>query len=310
MKLLIIIHVSNNNRFLSIIKSYQNLLFTYSSEQIEFDSYLYTEEKLDQEIILNHFENLVYYDEFPLISSWIMAERIKDVILSSNYDGIIVMEDSMSTELAVLLAQKLHYKCMTNVLGLHFSCDGTESSKLTYNNNIMTKFHLGLDKFVVNLGCIKVENNYRNITKNAKIITVTQNTNTEYIISQKLLEAKDLQMTSDILIVVGRGMKNKDDVSKIRNIALNKNFMFGVTRPIAMNAWGKIHEIVGVSGRIYSPKITITLGLSGSAALYVGIENSDFIISVNTNKKAPIVKMSDVSIIDDYEKLIDRLFDF
>ena len=84
--------------------------------------------------------------------------------------------------------------------------------------------------------------------------------------------------------------------------------MFGVTRPVAMNGWALIDEIVGVSGHIYSPEVCITIGVSGSAAFYAGIEKSGFIASVNHDECAPIIGMSDVFVIDDYENILERLF--
>ena len=39
-----------------------------------------------------------------------------------------------------------------------------------------------------------------------------------------------------------------------------------------------------------------------------GIENSGFIASVNHDECAPIIGMSDIFVIDDYENILERLF--
>ena len=64
----------------------------------------------------------------------------------------------------------------------------------------------------------------------------------------------------------------------------------------------------GAEKTIYSPEVCITIGVSGSAAFYAGIENSGFIASVNNDECAPIIGMSDVFVIDDYENILERLF--
>jgi len=123
-----------------------------------------------------------------------------------------------------------------------------------------------------------------------------------------LIEAGEKQKESDVLLVVGKGVRSKEEVQKIKASAISRGYMFGVTRPVAMNGWALIDEIVGVSGHIYSPEVCITIGVSGSAAFYAGIENSGFIASVNHDECAPIIGMSDVFVIDDYENILERLF--
>ena len=123
-----------------------------------------------------------------------------------------------------------------------------------------------------------------------------------------LIEAGEKQKESDVLLVVGKGVRSKEEVQKIKASAISRGYMFGVTRPVAMNGWALIDEIVGVSGHIYSPEVCITIGVSGSAAFYAGIENSGFIASVNNDECAPIIGMSDIFVIDDYENILERLF--
>ncbi|MEG1292526.1 MAG: FAD-binding protein, partial [Lachnospiraceae bacterium] len=124
----------------------------------------------------------------------------------------------------------------------------------------------------------------------------------------KVISVRKTEKQSKILIAVGRGVKSKEAVNEIREFAQQQGYLFGVTRPVAMNAWGKIDEIIGVSGSIYAPKICVTIGISGATAFYAGIENSDFIISINSDQRAPIIGMSDVSIVDNYENVLNRLF--
>jgi electron transfer flavoprotein alpha subunit len=51
---------------------------------------------------------------------------------------------------------------------------------------------------------------------------------------------------------------------------------------------------VGQSGKIVSPRLYIALGISGSAQHVAGIRNAEYVISVNTDRHAPICSMSDI----------------
>ena len=85
--------------------------------------------------------------------------------------------------------------------------------------------------------------------------------------------------------------------------------MFGVSRPVSMSGWAGMDEIIGVSGNIHAPKVTIAIGVSGTAAFYAGIEQSDKIVAVNTNDKAALIKMADISIIEDYSKIFKGILE-
>jgi electron transfer flavoprotein alpha subunit len=66
-------------------------------------------------------------------------------------------------------------------------------------------------------------------------------------------------------------------------------------------------EIVGVSGAVTKPDVCIVAGASGAAAFYAGIEKSKYIVAINKDSHAPIIKASDAAIIDDYKPVMDEL---
>ena len=82
---------------------------------------------------------------------------------------------------------------------------------------------------------------------------------------------------------------------------------FGVSRPVAMSAWAPMDRLVGVSGALTKPKICIAVGSSGAPAFYTGIEKSDFIVAVNTDEKAELLKKADVSIQGDCMEVMREL---
>ncbi|OPA74778.1 hypothetical protein BVG16_23805 [Paenibacillus selenitireducens] len=68
---------------------------------------------------------------------------------------------------------------------------------------------------------------------------------------------------------------------------------------------------VGQSGKIVSPKLYIALGIYGSLQHIEGLKNVEYIISVNTNKNAPICSLSDIIVegdaIEFVKKLVERI---
>ena len=109
------------------------------------------------------------------------------------------------------------------------------------------------------------------------------------------------------ILIGGRGMGNQENAEKLEKIAGIMGADFGVSRPVAMNAWTTMEKIVGVSGTITKPDVCIVAGAAGAAAFYAGIEKSKYIVAINKDIRAPIVKSSDIAIIDDYKPVLDEL---
>jgi electron transfer flavoprotein alpha subunit len=119
-------------------------------------------------------------------------------------------------------------------------------------------------------------------------------------------QARDLE-TAKLLIVGGRGLETRENVKRLKDMADILGAEFGISRPVALNAWGPMHWLIGVSGAVVRPEICIAAGVSGAAAFYAGIEKSKFIIAINCDPQARIVKAADVAVIDDYKAVMDEL---
>ena len=66
---------------------------------------------------------------------------------------------------------------------------------------------------------------------------------------------------------------------------------------------------VGQSGKRVSPKLYIALGIHGSMQHIEGIQNVEHLISVNTNRRAPICSLSDIVVEGDAQTFVRMLID-
>ena len=114
---------------------------------------------------------------------------------------------------------------------------------------------------------------------------------------------------SRFLVVAGSGAASRAGVERIAAAARRMGARFGVSRPVAMNAWAPMDRLVGVSGMRAAPALCIVVGASGAPALYWGIEKAGFIVAVNTDDEAPIVAAADVAVVDDGTAVIEALAD-
>ncbi|MDD3404252.1 MAG: FAD-binding protein [Hespellia sp.] len=309
MKVLLVIQLQEASGLAEKINQYDEILSWFPSGY-GVDCFVCSQADISKKELEEAFENTVYYFRPGVLDIRENLQGIAHRAIEDGYGGIICIEDGCSNELAVLLAQQLKWSYLTNVEEIQLEEQHLLCSKLVYNNNVKAKVVLPLEKFVISMAKQKGNQNRVPLRRALKVKVEKPEITASHIESSCLVCEKSRKNHSHVLIAVGRGMKSKADVCKIREYALKKGYMFGVTRPVAMNGWAGIDEIIGVSGSTYGPKICVTVGVSGSAAFYAGIEQSEYIVSINADKHAPIIAMSDVSVIDDYENIVEDLWKY
>jgi len=114
---------------------------------------------------------------------------------------------------------------------------------------------------------------------------------------------------SRFLVVAGQGVAGREGVERVAEAARRMGATFGVSRPVAMNAWAPMDRLVGVSGARTAPLACIVVGASGAPALFWGVEAAKLIAAVNPDEKAAIVGNADVAILDDGVTVIEELAD-
>ena len=114
---------------------------------------------------------------------------------------------------------------------------------------------------------------------------------------------------ADVVVVAGRGVKKKEDLQLIRELAEILNGDFACTRPLAENGWLEPKRQIGLSGRTVRPKLIITCGVSGSVQFVAGMEHSEKIFAINTDPKASIFKVANYAVVGDLYEIIPQLIE-
>ncbi len=113
-------------------------------------------------------------------------------------------------------------------------------------------------------------------------------------------EAGDVDISREpVLISVGRGIQDGDNVSIAQNLADAVGGAVSCSRPVVDAKWLDKSRQVGSSGRTVKPKVYVACGISGSFQHLAGLKGNPFIIAINKNPKAPIFRVADVGIVAD-----------
>jgi len=123
-------------------------------------------------------------------------------------------------------------------------------------------------------------------------------------------EVGDVDITkSDILVSVGRGIDDEDNMEIIFDLAQTIGGDVSCSRPIVDAKWLEKSRQVGTSGQTVKPKVYLALGISGSFQHLGGIKGAPFVVAINKNPKAPIFQFADVGIVDDILDFVPELTD-
>ncbi len=110
-----------------------------------------------------------------------------------------------------------------------------------------------------------------------------------------------------IIVSVGRGIKEKENLSIAEDLAAVLGAELGASRPICDNGWLPMERQVGSSGQTVSPKLYLALGISGAIQHLVGMKGAKSIVAINKDEMAPIFEVADYGIVGDLFEVVPAL---
>jgi electron transfer flavoprotein alpha subunit len=123
-------------------------------------------------------------------------------------------------------------------------------------------------------------------------------------------EAGDVDISKEpLLIAVGRGIQNQDNIQLAEDLAQAMGGVVCGSRPVIDQGWLATSRLVGKSGKHVKPKVYLAMGISGAPEHAEAITDSDTIIAINTDPKAPIFDIAKYGTETDLFDLIDVLIE-
>lgn len=110
---------------------------------------------------------------------------------------------------------------------------------------------------------------------------------------------------SDVLVSGGGGVLK--DFHRLEELAEHMQGQVSASRRIIDKGMAERSIQVGQSGKTVSPDLYVAIGIYGAIQHVEGLKNVKHIISVNTNRSAPICSLSDIIVEGDGVQFIEKL---
>lgn len=120
-------------------------------------------------------------------------------------------------------------------------------------------------------------------------------------------EAEASIADAERLVVVGRGIGSKKNLPLMRELARALGAELGCTRPVVEAGWLPYRHQVGQTGVSVSPKLLVSVGVSGAIQHLAGIGGAECVIAINEDPDAPIFGAAQYKVVGDAVEVASEL---
>ncbi|RZN64032.1 MAG: electron transfer flavoprotein subunit alpha/FixB family protein [Candidatus Methanoliparum thermophilum] len=264
------------------------------------------------EKVVKYADKVIVVDDPKIDTNNEAYTRVLDELIKKEMPKVVIMgHTSMGMDIAPAVAIDLGLPIATDVVKI--SKDGNiKVTRSIHNGKVLADYYLkDAETYIITIrtGEFSAEELSE---KNGKIERVDSPLKEE-ITNKKFVgfvqpEVGGVDITqADILVSVGRGIKDKENIPLVEELAKIMGGVLSCSRPIVDYGWLPKERQVGTSGKTVKPKLYLALGISGAFQHVAGMKGANMIVAVNKDPKAPIFSVAQYGIVDDVLKVIPAL---
>jgi electron transfer flavoprotein alpha subunit len=233
------------------------------------------------------------------------AQAIAAMLKEAAAEVFAVGATPRGRDLAARVAGHLDCAMVSDIAAVNYSDGKLTGTRMMYGGAVQqTEVLSGLSVVTIPAG------KFEPLTGSAEILSLELAADTRVSLietSPIIKQGADLSVAEKV-VCIGMAMDKEEDMKIAQDLATAVGAEIGCTRGIAEERhWLPVEQYIGISGAVIKPKLYISMGVSGQIQHVYGIRDSQIIVAVDTNEKAPIFKASDYGIVGDMYEFIPAL---
>jgi electron transfer flavoprotein alpha subunit len=199
------------------------------------------------------------------------------------------------------VAAQLGIACATEITDVTIDDGQIEIVRPAITNKVLQRVKINTDKMVavVRAGAFEAT---PEITGSEKVVKLDPPpADLRAVIKELVSDASgEIDLAdADIVVSVGRGVKDQAGVDLVKALADDLQAGFGSSRAMVDGGFMGHNKQVGQTGKIVAPSLYMAIGISGAIQHLAGMNGSKVILAVNKDPEAPIFNVADYGIVGD-----------
>ena len=275
-------------------------------------------ENFKESFVNSGFDNvyIAENDRYTHYSTELYSNAAIEIIKEVSPDIILIGATTQGRDLAPRISATLHTGLTADCTGLDINENGKlAATRPTFGGKLMATI---LCKTLPQMATVRPkvfkpapENIVKNtnfIYKNFEIADIKRKVEFIEFTAGLKNEINELD-SAKIIVAGGRGMKNEDGFTLIKQLADILGGSVGASRDAVEMGLASQNMQIGQTGKTVAPKLYIACGISGAIQHIVGMSDSDKIVAINSDKNAPIFEVCDCGIVGDAFEIIPKLIE-
>jgi electron transfer flavoprotein alpha subunit len=255
----------------------------------------------------------VYVAEHAALSSFhaeAFAEALHQIAQQNDAQVLLLASTKRGKELAPRVAQKLGAGCVTDATAVEVQDGNLLTSRYALGGNTIASEFIKTPRKVISVMPKTFELGARE-ARQGEVVTADldlKEPRTRIVERrEKAGEAVNLE-EAEVLVCIGRGLEKQEDLEIIEELARALGAEIGCTKTLCTDyQWLSEDRLVGLSGKKTSPRLVISIGISGQIQYTVGIRGARIAVAINKDSNAPIFALSDYGIVGDLYQVVPKL---
>lgn len=211
--------------------------------------------------------------------------------------------------LAPRVAAQLDAACASEIIDVSLVDEHIEVMRPAIANKVIQQVKINSEALVavVRAGAFEAREDSSG-TENVVKLTPPE-TDLKAVIKEVISDAgAEIDLTdANIVISVGRGVKDQDGVALVKELAHDLQAGLGASRAMVDGGFMPHNTQVGQTGKIVAPALYMAIGISGAIQHLAGMSGSKVILAVNKDPEAPIFNVADYGIVGDLFEVVPIL---